>query len=70
MNSFWKSLTKLSELDKNFKVKCVVKPNQSAGTDSVYLCDSENEALNALRTIHGHANGIGQINDGALCQVK
>jgi biotin carboxylase len=48
--------------------KCVVKPNESAGTDSVFLCHSPLEVQNAFATIHGHANGLGHQNDGALCQ--
>jgi hypothetical protein len=54
---------------------CVVKPNESAGTDSVFLCrgkgDTESvvqEALIGFRTIHGQLNGLGQVNDGALVQ--
>eukprot|EP00604_Paraphysomonas_vestita_P003162 CAMPEP_0174821084 /NCGR_PEP_ID=MMETSP1107-20130205/5372_1 /TAXON_ID=36770 /ORGANISM="Paraphysomonas vestita, Strain GFlagA" /LENGTH=904 /DNA_ID=CAMNT_0016037753 /DNA_START=302 /DNA_END=3016 /DNA_ORIENTATION=+ len=47
---------------------CVVKPNESAGTDSVFLCRTESEALSAFHKIHGLFNGLGQINDGALCQ--
>lgn len=47
---------------------CVIKPNESAGTDSVFLCGTEAEAISAFLKIHGHFNGLGQINDGALCQ--
>lgn len=32
--------------------KCVIKPNESAGTDSVFLCTSTEEALRAFRLIH------------------
>jgi len=49
-------------------VKCVVKPNESAGSDSVYLCDSLDAAKAAFSSIHGQSNGLGQVNDGALCQ--
>jgi biotin carboxylase len=48
--------------------KCVVKPNESAGTDSVFLCTTVDEALRAFRAIHNNLNGLGQLNDGALCQ--
>jgi len=48
--------------------KLVVKPNESAGTDSVFLCNSVAEACSAFLQIHNHSNGLGQINDGALCQ--
>ena len=48
--------------------KCVVKPNESAGTDSVFLCKSPEEAEIAFKSIHNHNNGLGHTNDGALCQ--
>lgn len=53
---------------KHLGIKCVVKPNQSMGTDSVFLCHSVEEALNAFNAIHGQINGLGRVNDGALCQ--
>jgi biotin carboxylase len=54
--------------------KCVIKPNESAGTDSVFLCKSDSiedllvQAKGAFNQIHGQINGLGHINDGALCQ--
>ena len=48
--------------------KCVLKPNESAGSDNVILCSSEQEAKIAFNTIHGHLNGLGKMNNGALCQ--
>ena len=48
--------------------KCVVKPNESAGTDSVFLCNTPEEVLTAFTAIHNHSNGLGHTNDGALCQ--
>lgn len=50
--------------------RCVVKPNESAGSDSVYLCNNCAEAITAFAYIHDHVNGLGQVNDGALCQVR
>jgi biotin carboxylase len=50
------------------KIKCVVKPNESAGTDSVFLCNTVEEAIAGFRAIDGHANGLGHQNYGALCQ--
>jgi len=55
---------------------CVVKPNESAGTDSVYLCRGKEgnldtviaEAIEAFRNVHGQLNGLGKVNDGALVQ--
>ena len=60
--------SELTALLKGAPFKCVVKPNESAGTDSVFLCNSPAEALDAFRTIDGHANGLGHTNHGALCQ--
>lgn len=48
--------------------KCVVKPNESAGSDSIFLCESKEDAINAYHAIHGQINGLSRINDGALCQ--
>jgi len=48
--------------------KCVIKPNMSAGTDNVNLCDSLDKSLAAFHSISGHCNGLGHVNDGALCQ--
>ena len=47
---------------------CVLKPNESAGSDSVYKCANLNECLDAFNHISGHKNGLGQVNRGALCQ--
>jgi biotin carboxylase len=48
--------------------QCVLKPNESAGSDSVYLCGSLDEAIAAYVNIAGKENGLGHINSGALCQ--
>ena len=48
---------------------CVVKPNESAGSDGVYKCESVEATLRAFGMVHGRFNGLGQLNDGALCQV-
>ena len=49
-------------------LKCVVKPNESAGSDSIFLCTSESEVFDAIKSINGAVNGLGNINYGALCQ--
>ena len=49
-------------------LKCVVKPVQSAGTDDVFLCASEEEALTAFERIYGKRNGLGLINESVLVQ--
>ena len=46
----------------------MVKPNESAGTDSVFLCNTPEEVQTAFSSIHGHNNGLGHQNSGALCQ--
>eukprot|EP00596_Hydrurales_sp_CCMP1899_P000255 CAMPEP_0119051766 /NCGR_PEP_ID=MMETSP1177-20130426/73276_1 /TAXON_ID=2985 /ORGANISM="Ochromonas sp, Strain CCMP1899" /LENGTH=963 /DNA_ID=CAMNT_0007031083 /DNA_START=116 /DNA_END=3007 /DNA_ORIENTATION=- len=58
----------LSTVQSSGGFKCVVKPNESAGTDSVFLCTSPEEVLTAFNVIHGKENGLGHQNDGALCQ--
>ena len=50
------------------KLLVVVKPNESAGSDSIFKCSTVNEVIDAFKAIHGHTNGLGQVNDGALCQ--
>lgn len=47
---------------------CVVKPNESAGSDSIFKCSSVQEAVKAFNSIHGKVNGLGQFNKGALAQ--
>jgi hypothetical protein len=53
---------------------CVVKPNESAGTDSVFLCagapgaDAADQAAAGFHRIHGLLNGLGARNEGALVQ--
>ena len=54
----------------------VVKPNESAGSDHIYLCRGTGtvdsvvqEALVGFNAIHGQFNNLGQVNDGALVQV-
>ena len=39
-----------------------------AGSDSVFLCTSPDEVQAAFARINGQFNGLGQVNDGALCQ--
>lgn len=45
-----------------------MKPNESAGTDHVFLCNSLEETIHAFHQIHGQINGLGHVNSGALCQ--
>jgi len=61
-------IIRLKELTAGRSFKCVVKPNESAGSDSVFLCHSSEEVIQAFHAVHGQINGLGQINDGALCQ--
>ena len=49
-------------------VICVIKPNESAGSDSVFKCTSIEDCLAAFKRIDQQPNGLGQVNDGALCQ--
>ena len=47
---------------------CVVKPNESAGSDSIFKCTTIQEAVQAFNSIHGKVNGLGHFNKGALAQ--
>ena len=47
---------------------CVVKPNESAGSDTVTKCITVEQALAAFVSIHGKRNLLGQVNKGALIQ--
>lgn len=47
---------------------CIVKPNESAGSDHVYKCSTVDEMVSAFMDIHGQSNGLGHLNEGALCQ--
>ena len=58
----------LAKLSRTGSTTCVLKPNQSAGTDNVHRCETEDDAISAFHAIHGQINGLGQINDGVLCQ--
>ena len=46
----------------------VVKPIQSAGSDDVFKCCSEEEVRAAFEAIDQTVNGLGVVNEGALVQ--
>ena len=48
--------------------KVIVKPNQSAGSDDVFLCNSEEEVKAGFDKINGAINGLGVVNEGVLLQ--
>ncbi|GMI01569.1 hypothetical protein TrLO_g10212 [Triparma laevis f. longispina] len=48
--------------------KVIVKPNQSAGSDDVFLCTSEEEVKKGFDKINGAINGLGVVNEGVLLQ--
>jgi hypothetical protein len=58
----------VTKLSRTGTTKCVLKPNQSAGSDSIHLCETNEQAVAAFHAVHGQINGLGQINDGVLCQ--
>jgi hypothetical protein len=68
LNSSGKMIMTINDLTDDTIIKCVVKPVQSAGSDDVFLCNTVEEALVALSRISGKKNGLGLVNDGALCQ--
>jgi hypothetical protein len=52
-----------------FRPAVLVTPSLvSLGSDSVYLCTSPEEVQVAFARINGQFNGLGMVNDGALCQ--
>jgi len=46
----------------------VVKPVESAGSDDVFKCHSEQDVKDAVEHITGKINGLGNANDAALVQ--
>ncbi len=48
--------------------KVVLKPLNSAGTDSVYICSTPEEIKCAFACIHGKKNKLGLVNDEVLIQ--
>jgi biotin carboxylase len=48
--------------------RCVVKPVQSAGSDDVFLCANQDEAITAFNRINGTMNGVGLQNTCVLVQ--
>ncbi len=46
--------------------KVIVKPNQSAGSDDVFLCTNMEETKAAFNCINGAINMVGEQNDGVL----
>ena len=48
--------------------KVIVKPNQSAGSDDVFLCGSVEEVKRGFDKINGAINGLGVVNEGVLLQ--
>lgn len=51
---------------KNWEGKVIVKPNQSAGSDDVFLCDNPESVKEAFECINGKINGCGEVNEGVL----
>jgi len=46
--------------------KVIVKPNQSAGSDDVFLCTDIGEVKEAFNAINGAINSCGEVNNGTL----
>lgn len=46
----------------------IVKPNQSAGSDDVFLCTNELQVKTAFEKINGCINHLGCVNEGVLIQ--
>lgn len=50
VDQFWADLTESNK--GSSALNCVVKPNESAGTDSVYLCTTKEQVADAVKSIH------------------
>lgn len=48
----------------------VAKPNASAGSDSIYICNNDGELDAAVRALVGARNVLGNLNEYALVQRK
>jgi len=48
--------------------KCIVKPNQSAGSDDVFLCESLPDLKAGFDKINDSINAVGALNEGCLVQ--
>jgi biotin carboxylase len=55
--AFWQSLSSTAaSATADSGKKCVIKPTNSAGSDSVFLCESEAQAITAFNAINGYVN--------------
>jgi len=52
----------------NEAFEIIVKPNDSAGSDDVFLCKTTDEVQKAFKKIHGSTNALGLTNSGVLVQ--
>ena len=53
---------------KDFHYPVVIKPVSSGGTDNVYLCESDAQAVDYFHRIYGSKNLMGAINTAVLAQ--
>ena len=44
---------------------CIIKPNESAGSDSIYKCTTSDQLLGAFEKINGELNYLGHANEGS-----
>lgn len=56
--------------NKNKLKPVIVKPTNSAGSDGVYCCSSENEIKRAFNTLLGKINSMGEINHNLIVQER
>jgi len=57
---------KAQNCEENFEI--IVKPNDSAGSDDVFLCKTTEQVRTAFKKIHGSTNALGLTNSGVLVQ--
>jgi len=64
----WSSVAKWVDSEKPTPFKVIAKPNQSAGSDDVFLCESMDELKSGFDKINGAINAVGVKNEGVLIQ--
>ena len=64
----WSGVSRFLDSWNPIPFKVIVKPNQSAGSDDVFLCNDVEQVRRAFDKIDGAINGLGVRNEGVLVQ--
>ena len=67
LSTEWSEVERFVEAWNPVPFKVIVKPNQSAGSDHVFLCSDMAELKEGFETINGAINNCGEVNHGVLC---